>query len=326
VDGREPPSLRPTRNELTDHGARWQKEMRRCGLDPMGGALAYNSVLDQWIATRMRGWLRWDAGRDRRSRRRGDGKAIATDTAHRGVERHPRDRTPPRCPEQQRRLSRRRDAFPADRRSDHGYLALCQWKLESASLVTVDGRVPRLPQSLPVSVAGRRVREFLLLSIRFQQARRPGLFTRSTGSYVPFRHRAEGQPQWRDGSDQFRRPLTARATALSSSTKRTAPDVYLGFSTWHDADRAAGSAWLVGDGAGLRPTVRPAAAAISKRGAFRKDGTRQKGGKRTIRLTRSVGGVRPLYVHHHLPPTGPIAQKAPGSVSQWVCPASSFSD
>jgi hypothetical protein len=58
VDGREPPSLRPTRNELTDHGARWQKEMRRCGLDPMGGALAYNSVLDQWIATRMRGWLR----------------------------------------------------------------------------------------------------------------------------------------------------------------------------------------------------------------------------------------------------------------------------
>jgi hypothetical protein len=102
--------------------------------------------------------------------------------------------------------------------------------------------------------------------------------------------------------------------------------VYLGFSTWHDADRAAGSAWLVGDGAGLRPTVRPAAAAISKRGAFRKDGTRQKGGKRTIRLTRSVGGVRPLYVHHHLPPTGPIAQKAPGSVSQWVCPASSFSD
>jgi hypothetical protein len=47
-----------TRNELTDHGVRWQKEMRRRGLDPMGGALAYNSPLDQWIATRMRGWLR----------------------------------------------------------------------------------------------------------------------------------------------------------------------------------------------------------------------------------------------------------------------------
>jgi SprT-like family len=46
-----------TRNELTDHGPRWQKEMRRCGLDPMGGALAHNSPLDQWIATRMRGWL-----------------------------------------------------------------------------------------------------------------------------------------------------------------------------------------------------------------------------------------------------------------------------
>jgi len=47
-----------TRNETTDHGPRWRKEMHRCGLDPLGGALAYNSPLDQWIATRMSGWLR----------------------------------------------------------------------------------------------------------------------------------------------------------------------------------------------------------------------------------------------------------------------------
>jgi len=43
-----------TRNELTDHGPRWRACMARCGLDPLSGAIEYNSPIDQWLAVRMR--------------------------------------------------------------------------------------------------------------------------------------------------------------------------------------------------------------------------------------------------------------------------------
>jgi len=42
-----------------------------------------------------------------------------------------------------------------------------------------------------------------------------------------------------DVSDQCSEPRTASPTASSSTTRRIGPCLYLGFSTWHDADRAA---------------------------------------------------------------------------------------
>jgi hypothetical protein len=40
-----------TRAETADHGPRWQAVMRRCGLDPMTGAIG--SVIDDWIAVHL---------------------------------------------------------------------------------------------------------------------------------------------------------------------------------------------------------------------------------------------------------------------------------
>lgn len=43
-----------TRCEVEHHGVRWQRCMRRVGLDPRNGAIVWNGMVDKWL--KVRGW------------------------------------------------------------------------------------------------------------------------------------------------------------------------------------------------------------------------------------------------------------------------------